>query len=217
MRGLLEKDFQLLIQNRSIPAVVMIMIVFMVAEKNNFFVITYLAMMGCFMALGTISYDDADHGMGFIMTFPITRKIYVMEKYVFSYGISLLLIGMGIVANIVMEVTGYKVMEKGELGVVFLSTVLFVGVMLTLMVPVQLKFGADNGRIVMFAVFVGIFAVVYLIGWIGKQHNIDPDQLAESIMRLGFPVILFLLLIAIAAVTAVSCMISIHIMERKEF
>ena len=34
----------------------------------------------------TISYDDTDHGMAYLMTLPVTRRQYVYSKYVFSAG-----------------------------------------------------------------------------------------------------------------------------------
>ena len=86
MRGFLQKDIELLKQNRSFLGLVIVMVIFFVCIRNDAFVIIYLGMMGGFHSISTISYDEADRGMGFLMTLPATRKTYAIEKYILGYG-----------------------------------------------------------------------------------------------------------------------------------
>ena len=74
MRGFLQKDIELLKQNRSFLGLVAVMVIFFVSVKNDAFIIIYLGMMGGFLSISTISYDEADRGMGFLMTLPAARK-----------------------------------------------------------------------------------------------------------------------------------------------
>lgn len=66
MRGFLQKDIELLKQNRSFLGLVAVMVIFFVSVKNDAFIIIYLGMMGGFLSISTISYDEADRGMGFL-------------------------------------------------------------------------------------------------------------------------------------------------------
>ena len=43
-------------------------------------------------AITTISYDEFDNGLAFLMTLPVTRKQYVAEKYLLGAGLTLSLI-----------------------------------------------------------------------------------------------------------------------------
>lgn len=217
MRGFLQKDMELLIQNRSIPVVVLVMTVFMICAKNESFVVSYLGMMGAFLATSTISYDEADRGLGYLMTLPTSRKIYAMEKYVLGYGVSVVLLAFGILVWILADMFRGIHLETDELMLNCEAGVLVVAVMMVVLVPVQLKFGMDNGRIIMVAVFMGIFSVAYLAVKVAENIGMDMNQLLMDIQSFGIPVLAVIFLVFLGIVTYISCKISIRIMERKEF
>ena len=160
MRGFLQKDMELMTQNRSMPVIILVMTVFMICAKNESFVVSYLGMMGGFVSMSTISYDEADQGMGYLMTLPSTRRLYVVEKYIFGYGVSILFLAFGILAWLVADIFRGISLEPEELLMNCGIGLLIVVVMMVVLVPIQLKFGTDNGRIVMAAVFMGIFGAV---------------------------------------------------------
>lgn len=66
MRGFLQKDIELLKQNRSFLGLEIVMVIFFVCIRNDAFVIIYLGMMGGFLSISTISYDEADRGWDFL-------------------------------------------------------------------------------------------------------------------------------------------------------
>lgn len=53
MRGFLQKDIELLKQNRSFLGLVIVMVIFFVCIRNDAFVIIYLGMMGGFLSIST--------------------------------------------------------------------------------------------------------------------------------------------------------------------
>lgn len=217
MRGFLQKDIELLVQNRSLPGIILVMVVFMVCVKNESFIISYLGMMGGFMVMSTISYDEADHGMGFLMTLPSTRRIYAIEKYVMGYGVSFILLIIGAAVSAAVNLIHGVPVEKGEMMLNCEAGLLIVAVMMLVLVPVQLKFGADNGRIVMVAVFMCVFAAIYLAAQAAENMGVNVDQLLMDIQSFGIPAVLAVLLVLVGAASCISCLISIRIMERKEF
>lgn len=217
MRGFLQKDMELMTQNRSMPVIILVMTVFMICAKNESFVVSYLGMMGGFVSMSTISYDEAGQGMGYLMTLPSTRRLYVVEKYIFGYGVSILFLAFGILAWLVADIFRGISLEPEELLMNCGIGLLIVVVMLVVLVPIQLKFGTDNGRIVMAAVFMGIFGAVYLVSRVAEEAGIDMDQLLVDIRSSGIPVLFLICLVLLGAVTCISCGISICILERKEF
>lgn len=42
-----------------------------------------MTMFRAMIAVGTLSYDETDNGLAFLMTLPVDRKTYVREKYLF--------------------------------------------------------------------------------------------------------------------------------------
>ena len=88
---------------------------------------------------------------------------------------------------------------------------------ISVLVPVQLKFGAENGRIIMAAVFMGLFGVFYFVVKVAESLGVDMDQVMVDIQSLGIPVIAGVILVFLGIASFISCLISIRIMERKEF
>ena len=83
MRGLLQKDLCLLVQRSRILLVMIGVGILMGFSADGSFVIGYLTMLCAILAISTISYDEFDNGNAFLFTLPISRKSYVVEKYVF--------------------------------------------------------------------------------------------------------------------------------------
>ena len=217
MRGFLQKDIELLKQNRSFLGLVIVMVIFFVCIRNDAFVIIYLGMMGGFLSISTISYDEADLGMGFLMTLPATRKTYAIEKYILGYGVSFLLLLTGFVVSAIANHFHGVAMEQGEWMLTCETGILIVALILILLIPVQLKFGVDNGRIVMAAVFGGSFGLAYLTAKVMQNFGVDLDQLLYEVQNLGIGMITLIIVVFLGLTSYISCRISIHIMERKEF
>lgn len=217
MRGFLQKDIELLKQNQSFLGLVAVMAIFFVCVKNDAFIIIYLGMMGGFLSISTISYDEADHGMGFLMTLPASRKTYAIEKYVMGYGVSFCLLLTGSVISAIADHFRGAAMEQGEWMLTCETGILVMALIITLLIPVQLKFGADNGRIVTAAVVGGTFGLFYLMAKISESFGVDLDQLLYEVQNLGIGPISLIIVIFLGLASYISCRISIHIMERKEF
>lgn len=85
MKGLLIKDWKLLLRNQKSFLVIMsVMMVLYMAIGNPVFVISYTPMLCVFVALSTITYDMFDNGAAFLFSLPFSRKDYVREKIYFQ-------------------------------------------------------------------------------------------------------------------------------------
>ena len=92
MKGLFVKDIELMKQQKQffILVVVMEVILNLAGSGSVSFATGYFTIVTAIFAITTISYDEFDNGLAFLMTLPVTRKQYVAEKYLLSraYGCS---------------------------------------------------------------------------------------------------------------------------------
>lgn len=223
MKGLLLKDCQLTLMNRQMVIVMVIMVpILLVTGGDNMtsFAMFYLGFMSAMMVLSTITYDDMEHGMTFLMTLPVNRKTYVAEKY--TFGGIMIFVGM-FFAQLVITI--YQLNAKGE--VAFPQNLIETGVgiftiaiVLAIMIPLQLKFGADKGRIVIIGCAAGIMVLVYGSVWIMKKLNLNIDGVAAKIdaviENISGYMAAGILILVLAVVYGISIAVSNHIMRKKE-
>lgn len=207
MRGLFRKDLCLMLQ-RSRAMLVMVGVgLIMGFSTDGTFVVGYLTMIGAILGVGTISYDEFDNGYPFLLTLPVTRRDYVLEKYLFC--LASCLVGW-VVAVAVYAVCGI-VKGEGLEGVAQSLAFLPVAALLTaVMLPAQLKYGAEKSRMVLLAVSGGAIGLGYLVMKLLPEAGEMAGQVSDTAFGIVFvPVSLAALLLSIK--------ISIGIMEKKQF
>ena len=175
MKGLLIKDFQLLKNQKSFFVVFIAMaVIFLVTDMmSQDFLVSYVSFLSIIMMVSSMTYDEFNNGLSYLMTLPTTRKKYVQEKYVF--GFILLFIAW---VSTFLATTGFY-LGKGEL--ISLSDwllscfmiLLCAVIMIQCVLPLQLKFGQNKGNIAM-ALIVGVlFAIGFIVMSIVKLFDID--------------------------------------------
>lgn len=217
MRGLWKKDLALIGMNRSILAAVVLVTVLMIVAQNYQFVMFYAALMGGFQMLGTITYDTANNGMEYLLTLPVTRKQYAAEKYLFGYGFGLALLFFGTVVAIVSALVTGNPFDPAEMAFTLECALLLLGFLLAAFLPIQFKYGSDNGRVIMFSVFVVAFLCVFAVGKAAESFGIDLEALLIQLQALGVPVIFAGLAVLLAAASFISWKVSCGILEKKEY
>ena len=214
MKGLLIKDCQLLFQRKQTLILFLAVCCIVGFSADGSFIVGYMAFLSAIISISTISYDDADNGMMFLITLPVSRKTYALSKYmlgsIFCLGGWLLAIIMMLVINAVkglpLDIIGNVV---PSLSVLFMSLMI-----LDLMIPLQLKFGAEKSRIIMFILFGGIAALAAL-GMRQAPEAVSSltaalDKVPGGLLAMGG-------LLAGCLLTAVSAAASIRIMKKKTF
>ena len=193
MAGLFEKDIRILMQRKKALLLFLALSVFIGYSQDGTFILSYLPMLMIIVMIGTISYDEYDNGYRFLMTLPIDSKVYVSEKYIFCIA------GTLVSSNI------------SDILAAPLIMLLFVAILL----PLQIKYGAEKSRVTLLVV-VGIIAALIFV--LKKIVNFETlmnilhyfDQIADWIIILiGIMSVLIALL--------VSYLISYDIMKNKEF
>ena len=218
MKGLLIKDF-VYIKNQRVFLLILaaISVYFFVSGQNLFFVVTYVSAMFATLIVNTVSFDEQDGGMGFLFTLPISRKAYVLEKYVFGILMAFAMVLFGGIFLFVAAVIKEPLYDMQEIVTLFACALLVPVFLLSVMLPVMLKFGTEKSRAAMFLV-LGIFI---LIGYGIKQaQNVLGVDILEQIERLVQGNAFFgiaAVLAGAAAMFLASFALSMAAINRKQF
>ena len=211
MLGMMRKDLCLLLQ-RSRAMLMMAGVGIIIGfSTDGSFMIGYLTMISAILTIGTISYDEFDNGYLFLLTLPVTRRSYVTAKYIFCFLGDL--VGWAaasvIYAGCCLAKGAGLGMEQLAAALVFLPVV---GLMSAVMLPLQLKYGAEKSRLALAVLFGGI-GVLGALGM--KLFPGLPDTL-RAFPEISGAALGAAALGAVAAAVALSYWISLGIMEKKE-
>ncbi len=195
MKGLLIKDFKLLKgQKNFFMTITAISIIMIIVSPGTSFPIGFLGFVGALFSLSSISYDEFDNGNAFLFSLPITRKDYVLEKYIFG-------LISGIMFGLLPAMVHWWLFGVWIIGLIVLFSVLvksYTGVLL-----------GTGGSVL----------GVYLISFFPKAWKYTPTTLMESASLLigtksiedyGIAVLITILLVVICLI------VSITVMNRKQ-
>ena len=212
MRGLMQKDVCLLLQRSRVLLVLIGVGILMGFSTDGSFVIGYMTMLCAILTIGTISYDEFDNGYPFLLTLPITRKTYVIGKYIFC------LLGdlIGWALSVVIFAGCTMAKGSGLFTIQIMETVAFIPVFViitAIMLPLQLKFGAEKSRVMIAILGGGAFA----LGYIGKRFLPANFELPAFLLEMSDLTAMVIFIIFGLAALLISYLCSLHIMEHKEF
>lgn len=216
MKGLLIKDYYLLLQQKTFYFLMICMVISCgIAGENTAFAISFIMFVFSLLSCNTISYDEYNQGYTFLFTLPVTKQVYVKEKYVLSILTSI--IGW-VVGCLLALVTMFIQNTLQSFTAVLSFSILLLPALLLLQcinIPIQLKFGSENGRNIRFLLTGGIILAVILLSKLPGFSTINildfSSLTAPPVLYAGI-IILFVLLSL-----AISYTISSHIMNNKEF
>lgn len=212
MLGLLTKDTYLLIQRKQTLLIFVGISLMMGYTMDGSFIVGYMCVLSCIMAVGTISYDEFDNGLMFLLTLPCDRKSYALAKYLFCG----LVCGVGwifsVVLMFVMNAVKGLPMEVVENLTGAVACLPIIALMADLLIPIQLKFGAEKSRMVMALLGGGVMVIAVLVQRMGMAGALL--RTLDSIPTAVYGVVG---LVVTVAVTVCSILASIHIMEGKTF
>ena len=201
----------------------LILLVVMFLAFQNYagysFLIGYNTMIFILLALNTMSLDEYNKSSAFLMTLPIKRETYVLEKYILMSGFSL----AGAVLTMLLCMALHR-----ETALQLLAEALLIYVVMLffqlLMLPIQLKFGGEKGRAVLICFLACITVITTsLVKSLPKIFGMQ-GKLGEALrngytwfalQERGAKVVICCLVIAVFGTA--SYLVSCGIMRRKEF
>ena len=211
MKGLLIKDFKLMkMQKRFFLLILLVGVVITFSSYEVAFTTGFMAFVSSLFSISSISYDEFDNGNAFLFSLPISRRTYAVEKYIFGaiLGCCAWVLAM-IIAISVGFLKGLHPDTETWFSAFLILSMMFV--ILALMLPFQLKFGGERGRIVLLLVIGGLAPNgLELIG-------IDLLAMLDAMSAVNAGIMSFITLLIALLFLGVSCLISIGIVQKKEF
>ncbi|MGN0425452.1 MAG: ABC-2 transporter permease [Acetatifactor sp.] len=216
MRGLLFKDFRLIMGRRQAFLIYIVISCIMGVSMPDFLP-AFLTLIAITLAASTIAYDEYDNGYSFLMTLPMSRAMFAVEKYLF--GLICAMIGWGISLVIVMISNVLRALpilsaEALVAAAVVLPVML---VFLLIIFPLYLKFGSEKSRTVLLCLY-GIAAFLIFCGKkLLSLIGISLEQSVSFVTSIPVPVVIVGLALLFCLAVILSVFFSIRVMEKKTF
>ncbi len=227
MKGLIIKDMKLMTKNKmATVSLLFILIIFVMLtgkDQRYSFAVGYVTMLAGIYASSTISIDENGGSMPFLMTLPVTRKVYVAEKYLFVIVSCLI--------SCILTMMGFIIAHTDQWETIIAQGIVIFVVMsfyYIIMLPLQIKYN-DKSRIALLGLIMFCIAAVAVYKQASSYINtanmwLDLGAVKNLVVKIIngifslnkiFVVIVALLIWLIC--WGVSFCISLEIMRRKEF
>ncbi len=205
MFGLIKKDFLLIKAN--LRSMMIVFIVYLILAFQGTLDVTFIVpLIGIMLFISTFSYWNS-----YAVTLPNGRKNVVRAKYIASIILTVIL-GIGALAiGIGISYTKTNSINLDEIISSLMGTMLSSVIIITLLYPIVFKFGATNGRIILFAVVFGIAGIgAFIAQFVDMTFIINMINRLDSYALVAIPIISVILL-------GISYLISNKIYQSKEF
>lgn len=210
MLGLIKKDL-LLIKANLKSMIIIFVIYIMLAFQGTFDVTFIIPIIGIMLFISTFSYDDFNNWNAYAVTLPNGRKNVVRAKYIVSIILMIILAVVAFFIGIGISYIKTNSINLDEIISSLMGTMLSSVIIISLLYPIVFKFGATNGRIILFAVVFGIAGIGTLIAqFIDMTPIINIINKLDNYLLIAIPIIYIILL-------GISYLISSKIYQNKEF
>ena len=217
MKGLFVKDIELMKQQKQFFILVVVMGVILNLAGGSgsvSFATGYFTIVTAIFAITTISYDEFDNGLAFLMTLPVTRKQYVAEKYLLGAGLTAAAWGIATITGVICKGVAELQGCLSETIIGSLIDIPLALLMLAVSLPLVIHFGAEKGRYIAMVMWVIIIAVVYVLI---KTMGLSADAVGAWLNGLNRGMVLAGVVLFTVIVYMGSFGIGVRLMEKKEF
>ena len=220
IRGLLEKDFRLFRYQggRFFLVIGLIALFFSLSGGMGAgFVTIYVSSVLAIYGGSTISYDEVGHGFEYLFSLPVSRKVYVKEKYIFSLIMTVCGWVIGMICTGIAVLAKREVYYDKDMLLESLVSLLVIMAVAGIMIAIRLRFEGEKGRLVFPIVFLAVFAVIYFSIDFVKSYPAIEETLGRMMSGIGD----FGMITGVVAVSVVVLLISygysMKVIKEKEF
>lgn len=217
MKGLLIKDLKLMMGQKNFFLMIIAMMLFMSFLFDDItFMIGFVSFVMSLFTLSTISYDEFDNGYAFLFTLPINKKMYAIEKY--NLGLLLGCTSLVLATLLACAVSLIKgIMPIFDVMIAALMTLPSLLIIEAIMIPFQLKYGGEKGRIAIIIAVGIVFAIGAMLVNVSGMFGVDMTLFVSQLSTLSIGMLVCMLYLIAVVIFLVSMKISIIIMNKKEF
>lgn len=212
MKGLLAKEFYMVLKTNTLLWYIAIIIIYAITMSIPAEAILMISLILVItMPITSISYDELSRWQQYSLTLPYSRKQIVSSKYIFTILIELIFAVIGAIL-IGADMIRHNEFQTDQL-LCFISMMCLVGAIYpTFALPFNFLFGTSKARFILVAFMVltlgAVFALVPKLKEISSLDALFDDNafLLSGVFLAATAVMLF-----------VSWLFSLKIYERKEF
>ena len=216
MLGLLEKDFRLLKGQKNFFLLILVITVLLSLNSEDNFAVTYLTFIAGFLTISSFGYDDNGNCMPFLLTLPVSRRLYVKSKYLLGF----LLTFIGWMAGMVIStVTAFlhKAPPTTEAVLFQLAWVFLWMILLSFVLPMLFRFGAEKGRMATLAMMLVFMAIVFALSKLAEGMGVDVDACLDALASQQIVVLVAGMAVVALVMVLISYLISAKIVQNKEY
>ena len=220
IRGLLEKDFRLILrQGGNLFMVLALVAIFftIVGKTDATFIAVYIPSVMAVYSGNTISYDENGHGYTYLFSLPVNKEMYVREKYIFSFIMTVCGWCIGVICAGIAALINLEEVLNLEMLAMEVITFFVVQAVAGIMIAIRLRFEGEKGRIVLPIAILIIFAICYTTGSILKTNLELKESILNVIGEAGDLEIAIALIVLSLLVWYASYKYSMRVMRKKEF
>ncbi|MCI8636815.1 MAG: ABC-2 transporter permease [Clostridia bacterium] len=212
MLGLIKKDFLLIKSNSNLKTIIIMFIIYIMMAFQGMFEVTFIVpLIGIIMFITTFSYDDYNNWNSYAVTLPNGRKNVVKAKYIASIILIIMLGILSLVISMGIDYVKTNSINLAESTSALIETILSTIIIISFLYPIVFKFGATNGRIILFIVVFTVVGIVTLITkFVDMSIVINTINELDKYPYIAIPIICVILL-------SISYLISNKIYQSKEF
>ena len=216
MRGLIEKDFRLLKGQKNFFLIILVITVLLSMNSSDNFAVTYLTFIAGFMTISSFGYDDNGNCMPFLLTLPVSRKLYVKSKYLLGFLLTLTGWTCGMVISVTVALVNKNMPTPEELLFQVVWVLLWMMIM-AFTLPPLFQYGAEKGRMALLAIMLVLLAVIFAVSKLGEEMGFNIDASIDALSGLGTAAMLAVMAAAAIVMLLISYTISAKIVQKKEY
>lgn len=211
MIGLVKKDLLVIKSNLKIILAVLVALLLLTSQEGGSSAIFFLPIIGVMIFISTFSYDEFNNWNSYVVTLPNGRRNAIIAKYIATIIIIVVLSLVSIITT-----TGFNYIMNGTINMTetttaLLGTILSTSILVALLYPIMIQYGALNGRIIIFIVVIGIGVIGAILSkYVDVNNLINQINSLESYGSILVPIISIILL-------GISYFISKKLFQKKEF
>ena len=222
MKGLFIKDLKLVFKNKILLVLMVLFSLVGFVGMDANFLIGYFTLFFTGIAISTSGYDERNNTIAYLLTTPVSRRDYVIEKYIFTTCLGF----VGYALSVTISFIGCHFIQGEPYDVTALSLGLFIFLIPALMIPINIKFGTTKGRLITLAIsgiiafIIGALVPPLLMISSVTEFTLDEDlAITEYVVEVGLKTYLIAggVLLAILGAYFISFFISLNIIKKKNY
>ena len=154
--------------------------------------------------------------MPFLMTLPVSRMLYVKSKYLLGFLLTFIGWLAGMVISMITALL-HKAPPTADAVLFQLAWVFLWMIMLSFVLPMLFKFGAEKGRMATLAMMLVFMAIVFAFTKLAEGMGMDMDACLNALVGQQIIVLVAGLAVVALILVLISYFISVKIVQKKEY